>query len=165
MTEKTRLDVALERLFAIYGRQGVPIAKPRAFALRLLEEAVELALACGASVGDTHSSVVMALTNEQKKDPRRDYDEERVETYWEIAGELADICVLTAATASVANVIEDDVELAIRAKIDRLEAAAHAGMLHFTADGRFYRRSTEKTKPAHYDEVERQLEGKAKATS
>jgi hypothetical protein len=134
------IDAHLWRILGVYVARKVKIPTPRAFALRLLEEAVELALACGASVKDTHVTVEAAVENEQRKDAGREYEAQRIESDAEIAGEIADVCLLAACTAAVANITDESVAEAARKKVDRLEAAAADGTLHFTPDGRFYRR-------------------------
>jgi hypothetical protein len=119
---------------------GPQMPKPRAFALRHLEEAVELALICGANVKDTYVSVQKALSNEQRKDPTRRYEDEVLGSKMDIAAEIADVTLLAACIEMVAHVTEADVEAAADRKVERLLKAAADGTLHFEPDGRFYRR-------------------------
>lgn len=136
-----QIDREVWRIIDVYDKCKVPLSKPRAFALRLLEEAVELCLACGASPQDIYAAHADAMRKEHAKDPSRGFVEERIESQAEITGEIADIVLLAAVTAAVASVNDGEVADAAKAKVDRLESAAAAGLLHFTADGRFYRRT------------------------
>jgi hypothetical protein len=112
----------------------------RAFALRALEEAVELALACGASVRDAHSSVEIAFRNERIKNVDREYDEERIKAKYDIAGEIADVCLLALCVARVDNISDKLIESSAYYKVERLRKASEDGELVFTSDGRFYPR-------------------------
>jgi hypothetical protein len=134
------LDGEVRRIFEVYKLKDLPMPAPRAFALRLLEEAVELALICGASVKDTYASFQGALSNEQQKNPNRRFEDESLGTPSEIGGEIADVSLLAKATMAVAGVADDTIEILATAKVDRLCNAAFNGTLHFEADGRFYRR-------------------------
>jgi hypothetical protein len=133
------LDDPVWRVIALYDTVKRSLPKPRAFALRLLEEAVELALACGASPKDAFASFHAALVHEQLKDPERDYAAERINGAEAIAAEIADVCLLAAATAAVADITDDKVEAAAIVKVERLNKAAVEGTLDFAPDGRFYR--------------------------
>ena len=135
------IDTCLWDIFRVYEIKKVSPPKPRAAALRLVEEAVELALESGASAQDVYASCSGALHNEQEKHPDRPYATEFVGTTESIAAEVADVVLLAAMTAAVAGVTDHDVEMAARRKVSRLIAAAEDGTLHITDDGRFYRRS------------------------
>lgn len=141
------LDNQAQDVLRLYELKGLPTPMPRAFALRLLEEAVELALACGASAQDAYLSVDGALQNEQMKHPSRGYDEKQVVDVVEVAGEIADVCLLARLTADVSGVADDTISVLATSKVDRLVDAADRDALHFTADGRFYRRAKQGAAP------------------
>jgi hypothetical protein len=114
----------------------------RAISLRLLEETVELCLACGASANDVHDSVHDALSNEHRKNPTMNYHAGTVADQSEITGELADVALLQAFTQRLAAVYDDELLTSAQAKIERLLKAQRDGMLRWTADGRFYRNNS-----------------------
>lgn len=135
-----KLDEQIWRLKEIYVNCKVQSPKPHVFALRLLEEAVELCLAAGASVREIDMSVKAAKTSEHNKEPDRAYDLARVESSHDIAGEIADVVLLASITALSAEVSDADVVTAAAVKTKRLAGAAMAGTLYFDPMGKFYRR-------------------------
>jgi len=138
--QTTPFDEA-SRVLSIYEPPHTPA--PRALALRLMEEAVELAMACGASAEDVNISVGESLKNEQVKDLSRTYDEKRIASHEEIVGEVADVGILLSVTSMLAKTMTDEVMDAARAKVDRLLEAKANGDLIIKPDGRFYRRRKE----------------------
>lgn len=154
-----KVDEQVWRLHEIYALCKVPFPKPHVLALRMLEEAVELCLATGASVRDIDLSVKAAKNAEQAKEPGRAYDLARMENKHEIAGEIADVVLLTSATALSADIFDGDVATAAAVKVDRLAGAAKAGTLYFDPMGKFYRRKPGQMPPlfpkSHTEDSER----------
>ncbi len=126
-------------ILGVYADAGISPA-PRAIALRALEECVELALECGASVRDVFVSLQVSLGNEQLKDPSRGYDEHRIGSPDAICSEIADVSLLVATTAERIGLTDSMVQKAASFKVSRLRVSFKTGNLHFTEDGRFYRR-------------------------
>jgi hypothetical protein len=136
------LDYYARRILRLYEERGITRPAPRAFALRALEEAVELALACGATIRDAHDAVEDAFRSERVKHSERGYDDAVVEPPRAIASEVADVSLLLRCTALVVGEesLDDMIEEQANFKVTRLVAASKDGTLHFTKDGRFYRR-------------------------
>jgi hypothetical protein len=136
------INYLVNDLIQVYALAKLPLPEPRAIALRLLEENVELALACGASPADVHTSVHNAVHNEHLKDPSKGFHDGHVADQSEITGELADTALLQAFVQRLAAVENHELLDAAGAKIVRLLNAQNAGTLRWTADGRFYRNKT-----------------------
>jgi NTP pyrophosphatase (non-canonical NTP hydrolase) len=133
------LDALVSDIKQVYDDAQQPLPQPRAIALRLLEEAVELALACGASAADVSTSMHDTMVHEHAKHPEIDFHQGIVADHDEIAGELADVALLTGFCQRLAAVADDDVSAKARWKVERLAIAQHNNQLRWTADGRFYR--------------------------
>jgi hypothetical protein len=148
-----KITYLVNDLIHVYGLANLPLPEPRAIALRLLEEAVELALACGASSADVHMSVQDALSNEHMKQPNMNRNVGQVADQSEITGELADVGLLWSFVQRLAAVYDNELVDAAGVKVERLRKAQRDGTLGWTADGRFYRNkwpvSTVEGAPTH----------------
>jgi hypothetical protein len=148
-----RIDDLVDDLIQIYALAKLPIPESRAIALRLLEETVELCLACGASPADVSASIHDALKNEHEKHPEVGFNDSVVANQSEIIGELADTALLQRFTQRLSATFDDELLTAADGKIKRLTKAQRNGTLRWTADGRFYRNksatSTVEDAPAH----------------
>lgn len=129
-------------LLNVYTLAKVQFPEMRAISLRLLEETVELCLACGASPADIYTTIHDTLKNEHRKHPKVGFNDSVVADQSEITGELADVALLQAFTQRLAAVYDDELLTAAQAKIERLLKAQQDGKLRWTADGRFYRNNS-----------------------
>lgn len=136
------IQVLVNDLMQVYANAKLPMPEPRAIALRLIEETVELCLACGASPADVHTAVHNAVHNEHLKDPTKGFHDGHVANQSEITGELADTALLQGYVQRLAAVYEHELLDAAQAKIERLLKAQRDGNLRWTADGRFYRNNS-----------------------
>lgn len=134
-----KITYLVNDLIHVYSLAQLPMPEPRAIALRLLEETVELALACGASPADVHTSVHDAVHNEHLKDPSKGFHENHVADQSEITGELADVGLLWGFVQRLAAVYDNELVDAAGLKVERLRKAQRDDTLRWTADGRFYR--------------------------
>jgi hypothetical protein len=139
----TDFDQLTEELYQVYTDAKVDLPEPKAIALRLIEEAVELCLAAGASPADISTSIYDALRNEHAKHPERGFNEGKREDQRELAGELADVRLLTNFCQLLAFIPDVEVFDNAKFKLHRLRQAQRDGTLHWTEDGRFYRRPKE----------------------
>jgi NTP pyrophosphatase (non-canonical NTP hydrolase) len=134
------LDPLVDDLINIYGAAKVKLPEPRAVALRLVEECIELVLATGASPADIATSIQAAMHNEHRKDPSMSFHQGQQKSNDEIADELADVSLLASFTQRMAGLFDDEVTQAAKSKVRALQSAQKANQLHFTDDRRFYRR-------------------------
>lgn len=131
----------IHRIGRIYAALDRALPLPSVAARRLLEEAVELCLAAGTRPGDIILGVTDALANEAMKQGCRPSTILPASPVpGDIAGEIADVAMLTALVKHLAHVGDDEITAARDTKLERLETAIAAGRLIITPDGRLYRR-------------------------
>ena len=105
---------------------------------RLLEETVELVLACGLPVEKIFLHVMDAIHNESLKAGRFPSEiRDRRADHAEVVGEFADVDLIHDYLRHIARVTPEEMQAAALAKVDKMEAARDAGTLT-VIDGLMY---------------------------
>lgn len=138
-------DELMRRVEAIHARNEWPLPKPRAAALRLLDEAVELCLVTGSGTQEIMAEVADVVHHEALK--HHGTLPSQLSRFWNpgspaaVMEELADMVIQTSWVIRRDGRDDSHVLWVMEEKIAKLERAETDGTLTCTGDGRLYRRA------------------------